>query len=169
MTTRIHKTQIARKSVSAPMNYLLAHTKINGSVLHFGEGLAFQDTDALRTLSNHVHPYDPFSPSFWKRVLPDEQFDYLVSFYVLNVLQPNDRYRVMEQMKARSNNLIIAVRSDDIPGRRCEDGVITKSGSFQKSYNPLSLRLELEDHGLTVDKLINNGHYLYVEAHHDNN
>ena len=142
------KTQIARKTVSAPMRWIVNNLYFSPfeDVLHFGEGRAVEDT---RLLSNPpygsgplVFAYDPHSPDLWKRdrarINPELQtYAHGVSIYVFNTLLPSERKAAFEDMLGCCENLIIAVRTDKVKGweHPLTPGVITKRGTFQTQLN----------------------------------
>jgi hypothetical protein len=128
------KTQIARKTVSAPTRFLVENEYVYGKVLHFGEGKAFADTTAMDRLPNvdYVQPYDPNSPDEWKRELPlGCTFDYVVCNYVLNTLLPEERADAFTKSFLKGIYAVYTVRIDKVSGEPYEDGVITSKGTFQ--------------------------------------
>lgn len=127
------KTQIARKDVSVPTRWIVNNVKLSGSVLHFGEGKAFQDTERIRqqSLVTNVVGYDPNSPIPEHRVLPHEDFDYGVSNYVFNVLPNSERWLALHDLMDSVVEAIVSVRLDKVKGQPFQDGVITSIGTFQ--------------------------------------
>lgn len=127
------KTAIARTKVSAPTQWLLDNDKLDGNVLHFGEGKAFQDTAAIQNAPNvdMVVAYDPNSYNPLKRQLPDEVFNYVVCNYVLNVLTENERHPALCDAYTHASTLYVTVRLDKVKGEPYQDGVITSKGTFQ--------------------------------------
>ena len=138
------KTQITRKNVSAPMRWIVNNLYFSPfeDVLHFGEGKAFADTEALRLplygSGPYVMAFDPNSPHVWKR---DRQrinpefitYAHGVSIYVFNTLLPSERKAAFEDMMRCCDNLIIAVRTDKVNGSPVlgYDGVTTSRDTFQ--------------------------------------
>jgi hypothetical protein len=142
-----HLTQIPRTRISAPTRFLLESDLIFGNVLHHGAGRAQHDSVAmLRTPGViDVQEYDPYGP-YWtqrdSRLLAND-YDVVVSNYVLNTLPPAERQRVVNELGAVSTqHLFIAVRSDKVSGTPYEDGVITSRGTFQRTYTPQEAQVE---------------------------
>jgi hypothetical protein len=146
----MHATAMARKRVSKPMEWIVKNIDLAGDILHFGEGRAYPDTDALKQYGS-VSVYEPY-PAFDKAhyisdaivkcdktVLPDMTFDYIVAIYVLNVLEPAERWKVLRWLREHGDVVLVAVRTDSIKGKRHLDGVITSTGTFQKSYDNVAL------------------------------
>lgn len=133
----MHRTAITRKDVSAPMKWILENLEIPGAVLHYGEGKAYLDTAALRDSGADVAVYEPYPAprQRYKAILPADYFDMLVSIYILNVLEPYERNLVLSEMKIIADRAVVAVRTDKIAGTPHLDGVITKIGTFQKSFS----------------------------------
>lgn len=129
------KTQITRKTTSAPMRWIVGNVPFPeyGSVLHFGEGKAFEDSYALGLRGLAVFAYDPNSPHEWKRdpEILDRTYDYGVSVYVFNTLLPEDRAWAYLNMLGCCEHLLIAVRTDKVNGDKWRDGVITSRNTFQ--------------------------------------
>ena len=131
------KTQIKRTKVSAPMREVVKHLEQwpdGGTILHFGEGKSYYDTQELEKFGP-VRPYDPNSGKESSRILPTERLDVGVAIYVFNTLPPFEREEAFKTLKALCEHWIIAVRCDHIAGRLYRDGVITSRGTFQKSYS----------------------------------
>lgn len=134
----MHRTAIARKDVSAPMKWMLENLEMHDlKVLHYGEGKAYIDTGALMVVGADVSVYEPFPAEGerYKAILPSDYFDMLISIYVLNVLFHDERLMTIEEMECIADRSIVAVRTDKINGMPFEDGVITKTGTFQKSFS----------------------------------
>ena len=139
------KTQITRKTVSAPMRWIADNIYFShfDDILHFGEGKAFADTVALEVNGYpYVVAFDPNSPHVWKRdrcILNPEFYTYTVgvSIYVFNTLLPAERAKAFEDMFACCERCVIAVRTDKVKGSPAlgYDGVTTKRGTFQTQLN----------------------------------
>lgn len=135
------KTQITRKTTSAPMRWIADNIYFShfDDILHFGEGKAFADTVALEVNGYpYVVAFDPNSPHVWKRdrgILNPEFYTYTVgvSIYVFNTLKPAERKSAFDQMQACCERCIIAVRTDKVNGPPAlgSDGVTTSRGTFQ--------------------------------------
>lgn len=127
-------TAIARTKVSAPTQWIVDHAYVWGDVLHFGEGKAFLDTEAIASLPNvdSVYAYDPNSYDPRKRTLPlGCPFHYAVCNYVLNTLTPAEREDAFIDGFLKSAYSIWTVRLDKVDGDPVFDGVQTKRGTFQ--------------------------------------
>ena len=137
------KTQITRKTTSAPMRWIVNNFYFSpfGAVLHFGEGKAFADTTALKDLAQnpHVVAFDPNSPIEYRRdvAILDQWYDVGVSIYVFNTLLPRDRAEAYLDMLLCCERCIIAVRTDKVEGtpHPLTPGVTTKRGTFQTQLN----------------------------------
>ena len=139
---RFHPTARARNGLSAPMRQIdkmrLIHPSDN--ILHFGEGRAFEDTRLMEAWTQgDVTAYEPYGPDESKHLLPspDKKFSLIISIYVLNTLQPEERLAAIDEMKARVTEhgyIIAALRTDEINGTPYRDGVLTGRGTFQKTY-----------------------------------
>jgi hypothetical protein len=146
----MHKTAMARKRVSKPMEWIVKNIDLAGDILHFGEGRAYLDTELLKKYGNTYiyEPHPAFDHTFYtgdtkginytqidKRELPEEHFDYIIAIYVLNVLEPAERWKVLRWLREHGDVVLVAVRTDRIKGKRHLDGVMTTTGTFQKSYS----------------------------------
>lgn len=133
------KTQITRKTTSAPMRWIVNNFYFSpfDPVLHFGEGKAFQDTELLRHppygSGPEVVAFDPNSPDEWKRdrAILDQEYFVGVSVYVFNTLTHFDRRAAYLDMLGCCEHLLIAVRTDKVNGIPHADGVITSRNTFQ--------------------------------------
>jgi SAM-dependent methyltransferase len=139
-----HKTAIARKEPSRPTKMIAG--EIQKKILDYGQGKG-KDVEWLR---EHIQGYDPY----WKNtpeVLTDDTYDVVLNNYVLNVIRAGERHSVLENIKRvlkPCGYAYISVRDDSekIPGKPFEDGVITKSGTFQKTFSPDELAKLLASH-----------------------
>ena len=127
-------TAMTRTKVSAPTQWLLDNYALYGDVIHYGEGKAFQDTEAIGNLEgvDSVFGYDPNS------IIPDHRtrpvgclWDYSVSNYVLNTLTLDDREEALIDQFVSSLSSVITVRIDKVKGTPFQDGVSTSKGTFQ--------------------------------------
>lgn len=138
------RTQIARKTTSAPMRWIVDNVYLSkfGDVLHFGEGKAFKDTAALERSGSRAFAYDPGSPDIVKRdrsIIDPARGMYAVgvSIYVFNTLLPSERVDAFWDMLSCCQRCVIAVRTDKVEGtpHPLTPGVITKRGTFQTQLN----------------------------------
>jgi hypothetical protein len=125
-------TQITRTKVSAPTKFLVDNGCVWGDILHYGEGKAFADRDALATLGE-VYSYEPNSKD--RNFLPIRSWDFGVANYVLNTLPPESRRDALYDMYYRCSYSYITVRTDKVNGTPFEDGVLTSKGTFQTQLN----------------------------------
>lgn len=85
-----HLTAIERSYLSFPAQFLLKNNLLQGKVLDFGCGLG-NDVKLLNQKGFDVTGYDPYYfPEY-----PDEKFDTIICFYVLNVLFLEDQSNVL--------------------------------------------------------------------------
>lgn len=101
------KTARARRSLSAPAEYLLEHDLLAGRILDFGCGRG----DLVKFLDGDIEQYDPN----WHPKKPRGKFDVVTCIYVLNVLRPVPRRTALAEAKAyvrRGGKLYVAVRRD---------------------------------------------------------
>lgn len=173
------RTQITRKSPSAPMRWIVNNLYFSPfeDVLHFGEGRAFEDTRALQNPPYGSGPlvvaYDPNSPVYFKRdaALIDPEvrtYAHGVSIYVFNTLLPAARKAAFEDMMGCCENLIIAVRTDKVNGTPVPgyDGVTTKRGTFQTQLNAgewAAWFKRVSPEGTSVKVLQRNGSYVILD------
>lgn len=128
-----HKTAIARKEPSRPTKMIAG--EIQKKILDYGQGKG-KDVEYLR---DHIQGYDPY----WKNtpeVLTDDTYDIVLNNYVLNVVHADERRSILEDIRRvlkPCGHAYISVRDDSekISGKPFEDGVITKQGTFQKTFN----------------------------------
>lgn len=85
-----HLTAIERTSLSFPARILKERKKLKGKILDFGCGVG-KDVEILKDQKFDIAGYDPhYFPEF-----PEEQFDTIICFYVLNVLLPEEQAEVL--------------------------------------------------------------------------
>ena len=85
-----HFTAIERTSLSFPARILKERKRLKGRILDFGCGIG-KDVEILNHQSFDIVGYDPhYFPEF-----PDEKFDTIICFYVLNVLLPEEQAEVL--------------------------------------------------------------------------
>lgn len=128
-------TQMTRTAPSRPTRWLLeTRTVENKTVLHHGRGKAFVDSVAMWEAGAVVTEYDPNVPGIDDPDVLHQHYDVVVSNFVLNVLPPVERDRVLDEiMRAVKFGGVayIAVRTDKVNGTPVEDGVLTSRGTFQ--------------------------------------
>lgn len=85
-----HLTAIERISLSFPAQTLLNQNLLQGKILDFGCGLG-NDVKLLGQKGFDITGYDPYySPQY-----PNDKFDTIICFYVLNVLFPEEQANVL--------------------------------------------------------------------------
>ncbi|KJG57097.1 hypothetical protein UA38_12050 [Photobacterium kishitanii] len=183
-------TAITRKDISAPLKYLLKKgitQSFDKSLLHFGKGKASLDCDYLRSISASYAEIDIGTPN--SAAILGQHYKVVIASYVLNVLQPENRRIVWQQLAAATcvfNGVAyICVRSfkdRGIVGKPFLDGVITakkrkvtditgrkiEGYSFQKAYNPNELLSEANAYFSHVKYICKTGAFHIVECSHTN-
>lgn len=88
-----HLTAIERNYLSFPAQFLLNNNLLQGKILDFGCGLG-NDVKLLKQKGFDVRGYDPYYfPEY-----PDDKFDTIICFYVLNVLFPEAQANVLMEV-----------------------------------------------------------------------
>lgn len=137
------RTAIARSKPSKPLELLLKRSLIpkGATVLDYGCGKGV-DVKHLRSLGFEAYGYDPHQPGWDDPSVLNRKYDVVLNFYVLNVLPPESRERVLEGIKSVLKDggvAFIAVRDISEPkpkGEPYADGIITSRGTFQKFFEP---------------------------------
>lgn len=130
-------TQMTRNSVSRPTRWLLENVDFTGkAVLHHGRGKAVRDTAALDCSgATFVAEYDPNVEEIADSCMLSIPYDIVVSNFVLNVLPPDTRDEVCDELFDcvfdRSGRAYVSVRTDKVEGTPVADGVLTSRGTFQ--------------------------------------
>jgi len=125
------KTAITRKSISAPVRWMLNHGPLNGQqrVLDYGCGRGF-DAEKL-----NMDVYDPN----WAPDMPKGLYEYIVCTYVLNIIKnKKDRLECMKsiQNKLRINGVAyITVRRDIKENTKTQEVVKFDLETLYKNYN----------------------------------
>jgi diadenosine tetraphosphate (Ap4A) HIT family hydrolase len=88
-----HLTAMERTYLSFPAQFLLNNNLLQGKILDFGCGLG-NDVKLLNQKGFDVTGYDPYYFSEY----PDQKFETIICFYVLNVLFPEDQANVMMEV-----------------------------------------------------------------------
>ena len=105
-----HLTAKERESISFPAKVLLRQNLLNGKVLDFGCGFG-KDVECLKDKKFDISGFDPhYFPNF-----PDEKFDTIICFYVLNVLFPEEQADVLmdvSKLLKEDGKAYFAVRRD---------------------------------------------------------
>ncbi|AFZ13512.1 histidine triad (HIT) protein [Crinalium epipsammum PCC 9333] len=88
-----HLTAIERVYLSFPARFLLEKNQLQGKILDFGCGFG-NDVKLLQQKGFNITGYDPYYfPQY-----PNEKFDTIICFYVLNVLFPEEQANVLMEV-----------------------------------------------------------------------
>ncbi|MBF2058011.1 MAG: HIT domain-containing protein [Cyanobacterium sp. T60_A2020_053] len=91
--TNSHLTAIERKYLSFPAHFTVKNKLLQGKILDFGCGVG-NDVKLLKEKSFDITGYDPFYfPTY-----PQEKYDTIICFYVLNVLLEQDQEQVIMEI-----------------------------------------------------------------------
>ena len=94
-----HLTAIERTYLSFPAKQLLDKNLLKGKILDFGCGFG-NDVKLLQQKGFDVKAYDPYYfPEY-----PDNKFDTIICFYVLNVLFPEEQANVLMEVSHLLNS-----------------------------------------------------------------
>jgi diadenosine tetraphosphate (Ap4A) HIT family hydrolase len=88
-----HSTAIERVYLSSPAQFLLEKNLLKGKILDFGCGFG-NDVKLLQKKRFDVTGYDPYYFPHY----PDEKFDTIICFYVLNVLFSEEQANVLMEV-----------------------------------------------------------------------
>lgn len=88
-----HLTAIERKYLSFPAQFLLNQNLLQGKILDFGCGFG-NDVKILRQKGFDITGYDPY----YFTELPDDKFDTIVCFYVLNVVFLEEQANILMEI-----------------------------------------------------------------------
>ena len=142
-----HKTALTRSALSRPMALAVADglVPVGGSVFDYGCGKG-DDLRNLRTLGYAVAGWDPAHRPHAERTPAD-----LVNLgYVLNVIErPAERAATLRAAWALAEQvLVVAARmtwdARDLTGRPMGDGLLTRTGTFQKFFEHTELATWIE-------------------------
>ncbi|NER21550.1 MAG: HIT domain-containing protein [Symploca sp. SIO1C2] len=88
-----HLTAMERIYLSFPARFLLGNNRLQGKILDFGCGLG-NDVKLLHKKGCEITGYDPYYfPEY-----PQDKFDTIICFYVLNVLFPEEQATVLMEV-----------------------------------------------------------------------
>lgn len=165
------KTSIYRKSACAPLKWLLDKGLIKGSCLNFGKGKYDCDSKAISNHTGFCVDYD-YTYAPYPELL-GQHFDTVFCAYVVNVLVPDAREVVYEQVanctKTYGGKAYFAVRSDKdraIKGEPLEDGVRTSIGTFQIGFTEEVFLTQALRHFGFVRQIRSHGAYRIFECYH---
>jgi len=140
---RYEKTALARKTITAPLRIALEKEDFQGKIgIDFGCGQA-KDADFLNQHGSTCFDYDFFfKPLKRSKITPNnpkKSVDYVLLFYVLNILPPQERQIIAQTvtkcLDPKSGKIIIALREDEYSiqdsWQKWEDGFITTNKTFQ--------------------------------------
>lgn len=137
-----HKTAMTRAALSRPLATAIADGVLEpaSSVLDFGCGRG-DDLRHLRALGYAADGWDPV----YREAAPRCPADVVNLGYVINVIErPDERARAVREAWSLARRLLIvstrmAWDARDLVGRPMGDGLLTKSGTFQKFYDQREL------------------------------
>ncbi len=143
-----HKTALTRTALSRPVVTAIADGLLEPSAAIFDYGCGKgDDIRHLRARGFDVDGWDPtHRPATPKRSAPVVNLG-----YVINVIEdPTERATVLRQAWALTEKLLIVsarMRWDarDLSGRPLGDGLVTRTGTFQKFYQQSELADWIED------------------------
>lgn len=144
MEIKYWRTAIARRKPSLPLRIVIDRFSKEVKILDYGCGRGF-DVEYLKSMGYDVQGYDPhFSKYNHPEILTDDTYDVVLCFYVLNILLPEDRIKVIKdiyRILKPGGVAYFAVRdkSEKITGIPFRDGVITPALTFQKTFSPEEL------------------------------
>ncbi len=105
-----HLTAIEREYLSFPARFLLKNKLLQGKILDFGCGFG-NDVKLLKKQDFEIIGYDPhYFPQY-----PQDKFDTIICFYVLNVLFRNEQEKIIieiSQLLKPEGKAYFAVRRD---------------------------------------------------------
>lgn len=167
------KQTIPRKKPAKPITWLIENNLINGNILHFGRGKDIPGTQAMAKIGT-VTEYDPNILEINK--IPSQQYDSLVSCFVLNCLHHKEREYTLFNISntvTKNGSAFIAVRSkkdSDLKIKQAKwwpisDG-FTNGKVFQKFYETEDLIIELKRHFKTAFILHDKSHFIIAQASH---
>jgi len=136
------KTAITRKGPSLPTRILEQRGLLRGKILDYGSGKG-ADVEYLKSKGYDIVGFDPYyKPDY--HLLTDETYDTVLCNYVLNVVFPETRHEVLQNIRRILKDggvAFITVRdiSEKVTGKPYKNGVITAKGTFQKLFSPEEL------------------------------
>lgn len=142
-----HKTAMARGALSRPMSIALADELISPSASIFDYGCGRGDD--VRHLSSLGYAVDGWDPSHRPTSYRHEA-DVVNLGYVINVIErPDERAQVLASAWALARSLLVVSArltwdSRDLVGRPYGDGLVTRTGTFQKFYEQAELASWIE-------------------------
>lgn len=140
---RYEKTAITRKTVTAPLrNVLKQYDFVQKVGIDFGCGQAM-DAEYLNQHGSTCWAYDYFFKPLQQSQItpenPNDRVDYVLLFYVLNILPPRERVVIantaIKCVKRVEGTIFVAVREDEYSiqpsWEKWEDGYMTTNKTFQ--------------------------------------
>ncbi len=152
-----HLTAIDRTYLSSPAQFLLNQNLLQGKILDFGCGFG-HDVKLLRQKGFDITGYDPYYfPQY-----PDEKFDTIICFYVLNVLFSEEQTNVLMEVShllKPGGKAYYAVRRD-INKEGFREHYVHKKPTYQ-------CNVKLPFHSIYLDK--NRELYQYIHYNYQHN
>lgn len=149
------RTAIARHSASAPLKFIIKHNLLSqGLALHLGKGKADLDSKVLSEVTGQSCNEFDFVHANYPQVLKKGVYDFLLCTYVLNVLPKTQRLMTLQMVAElinASGTVFISVRSKRESAMKrlyqtaesFDDGIRTKSGTFQRGFTADELKDEV--------------------------
>ena len=154
-----HKAALKRTNLSHPMRAVLEAGILEQQHQHLDYGCGRgDDVRFLRELGFCSSGYDPY----YFPETPKKPVDIVTLLYVLSTIEiPSIRCEVLcKAYKLARQSLVVSAlitRTNNYPGIVCNDGVITKWGTFEKCYSHTELKQLIEDTlGIPAHYLVQN-------------
>ena len=156
------KTAIYRRTASAPLKFVIKHHLLSrGLALHLGKGRADLDSKAVSEITGQPCNEFDFVHANYPQVLQKGVYDFVLCTYVLNVLPGTQRLMTLQMIAElinASGTAFISVRSKRESAMQqlyqtaepFDDGIRTKSGSFQRGFTSDELKDEVSPFFKTV-------------------
>lgn len=167
-----HRTALVRKGPSLPARMAVGLRPRPRSIFDFGCGRG-ADIEFFRSKGIEADGYDPYWRPRDPKIIPA---DLVTCIYVLNVITPSERVRVLKEIRGvlrEGGEVLVAVRSRSdvekragrLGWRKYSDGYLTKAETFQRGFTPTELKGLLTENGFgDVQILFRNGSALVALA-----
>ncbi len=156
------KTAIYRRSASAPLKFVIKHNLLfQGLALHLGKGKADLDSKTISEVTGQPCSEFDFVHANYPQVLQKSTYDFVFCTYVLNVLPKTQRLMTLQmiaELVKITGTAFISVRSKRESAMKqlyqtaepYDDGIRTKSGTFQRGFTAEELNEEVAPFFSTV-------------------
>ena len=136
------KTALKRKVLSKPMQILFNKGLLQGKILDYACGYGFDVERLGQHYGYDIQGYDRYNPTYSDNKLLEGRYDTITCLYMFNTLPSFCEHRgQLDSLRALSNNIYIAVRTDNLAVNKKWDyedryeGWITSINSFQRFYD----------------------------------